>query len=66
MLPATISSGVRQLCSNLNIERIYTTVACLLIEDGDLEFDNVAVPKLKTITSPELSDFRERLKNLET
>lgn len=59
---------IRQLCSSLNTERIYRTFADLLVKDEDLEFASIMVQNLHTImiTSPELSDFRKRLKNLET
>jgi vacuole morphology and inheritance protein 14 len=76
---------IRQLCLNLNTERIYRTFAeiiekedasffdCLVINkltliDQDLEFASVIVQKLNIIliTSPELADFRKRLKSLET
>lgn len=80
---------IRQLCLNLNTERIYRTFAeilekeevrflCwnMLENDGadwfcclkDLEFASVIVQKLNIIliTSPELGDFRKRLKSVET
>ncbi|KAF5358988.1 hypothetical protein D9758_004832 [Tetrapyrgos nigripes] len=59
---------VRQLCLNLNTERIYKTFAEILEKEDDLEFASVIVQKLNIIliTSPELADFRKRLKSLET
>ncbi len=76
---------IRQLCLNLNTEKIYRTFAeiiekedvrlhnswsfmkCLIVSQ-DLEFASVIVQKLNLIliTSPELTDFRKRLKSLET
>ncbi|KAH9943223.1 ARM repeat-containing protein [Epithele typhae] len=59
---------IRQLCLNLNTERIYKTFAEILEKEEDLEFASVMVQKLNMIliTSPELADFRRRLKSLET
>ncbi|KAI0650504.1 ARM repeat-containing protein [Trametes meyenii] len=59
---------IRQLCLNLNTERIYRTFAEILEKEEDLEFASVMVQKLNLIliTSPELADFRRRLKSLET
>ncbi|KAF8592196.1 ARM repeat-containing protein [Ramaria rubella] len=59
---------IRQLCMSLNAERIYRTFAEILEKEEDLEFASVIVQKLNIIliTSPELLDFRKRLKNLET
>ncbi|WVQ80690.1 hypothetical protein IAT38_002795 [Cryptococcus sp. DSM 104549] len=59
---------IRQLCLHLNAERIFRTIAELLEKDDDLEFASTMVVKLNMIliTSPELSDFRRRLKNLES
>ncbi|TFK64053.1 ARM repeat-containing protein [Pluteus cervinus] len=59
---------IRQLCLNLNTERIYRAFAEILEKEEDLEFASVIVQKLNMIliTSPELADFRRRLKNLET
>lgn len=78
---------IRQLCLNLNTERIYRTFAEIIekedasfliasssisnkltLVDQDLEFASVIVQKLNIIliTSPELADFRRRLKSLET
>ena len=59
---------IRQLCLNLNTERIYRTFAEILEKEEDLEFASVMVQKLNMIliTSPELAEFRRRLKSLET
>ncbi|KAG8757376.1 hypothetical protein FRC11_004590 [Ceratobasidium sp. 423] len=59
---------IRQLCMSLNTERIYRTFAEILEREEDLEFASVMAQKLNIIliTSPELSDFRKRLKNLES
>lgn len=59
---------IRQLCLNLNTERIYRTFAEILEKEDDLEFASGMVQKLNIIliTSPELADFRKRLKSLET
>jgi len=77
---------IRQLCLNLNTEKIYRTFAEILEKEDvstlysgtyvgsliyvpqDLEFAGVIVQKLNIIliTSPELADFRKRLKSLET
>ncbi|KAG6888905.1 hypothetical protein C0992_007144 [Termitomyces sp. T32_za158] len=59
---------IRQLCLNLNTEKIYRTFAEILEKEDDLEFASVMVQKLNIIliTSPELADFRKRLKSLET
>ncbi|KAL5507888.1 hypothetical protein ACEPAH_5506 [Sanghuangporus vaninii] len=59
---------IRQLCYNLNTERIYRTLAEILEKEEDLEFASIMVQKLNLIliTSPELADFRKRLKSLES
>ncbi|KAG6850903.1 hypothetical protein H0H93_006729 [Arthromyces matolae] len=59
---------IRQLCLNLNTEKIYRTFAEILEKEDDLEFASVIVQKLNIIliTSPELAEFRKRLKSLET
>ncbi|KAG5648826.1 hypothetical protein DXG03_000175 [Asterophora parasitica] len=59
---------IRQLCVNINTEKIYRTFAEILEKEDDLEFASVIVQKLNIIliTSPELADFRKRLKSLET
>ncbi|KAF8260639.1 armadillo-type protein [Lactarius quietus] len=53
---------IRQLCLNLSTERIYKAFAEIL------EKEECIVQKLSMIliTSPELADFRRRLKSLET
>lgn len=58
---------VRQLCIYLKSEKIYCTLAENLEKDEDLEFASIMVQNLNNnlMTSPELSDFRKRLKNLE-
>ncbi|KAL6305771.1 ARM repeat-containing protein [Sparassis latifolia] len=68
LLEARGSLIIRQLCLNLNTERIYRTFAEILEKEEDLEFASVMVQKLNIIliTSPELADFRRRLKSLET
>ncbi|GAA5978907.1 hypothetical protein JCM10908_002734 [Rhodotorula pacifica] len=59
---------IRQLCGTLNAERIYRTCAEILETDEDLEFASIMVQNLNLImiTSPELSDFRKRLRTLES
>ncbi|KAH9036056.1 ARM repeat-containing protein [Lactarius deliciosus] len=59
---------IRQLCLNLSTERIYKAFAEILEKEEDLDFASVIVQKLSMIliTSPELADFRRRLKSLET
>ncbi|KDQ15363.1 hypothetical protein BOTBODRAFT_31687 [Botryobasidium botryosum FD-172 SS1] len=59
---------IRQLCLSLNTERIYRTFAEILEREEDLEFASIMVQKLNIIliTSPELSELRKRLKNLES
>lgn len=59
---------IRQLCMSLNTERIYRSFAEILEKEEDLEFASIMVQKLNIIliTSPELVEFRKRLKNLES
>ncbi|KAG8899926.1 hypothetical protein FRB99_006354 [Tulasnella sp. 403] len=59
---------IRQLCMSLNTERIYRSLAEILEKEEDLEFASIMVQKLNIIliTSPELAEFRKRLKNLES
>ncbi|KAG8796655.1 hypothetical protein FRC17_007971, partial [Serendipita sp. 399] len=59
---------IRQLCLSLNTERIYRTLAEILEKEEDLAFASNMVQKLNLIliTSPELAEFRKRLKTLET
>lgn len=68
LLEARGSLIIRQLCLNLNTERIYRTFAEILEKEEDLEFASDIVQKLNTIliTSPELAEFRRRLKSLDT
>ncbi|KAH7916223.1 vacuolar protein 14 C-terminal Fig4p binding-domain-containing protein [Hygrophoropsis aurantiaca] len=68
LLEARGSLIIRQLCLNLNTERIYRTFAEILEKEEDLEFASEIVQKLNMIliTSPELAEFRKRLKSLET
>ncbi|KAG6373813.1 vacuolar protein 14 C-terminal Fig4p binding-domain-containing protein [Boletus reticuloceps] len=68
LLEARGSLIIRQLCLNLNTERIYRAFAEILEKEEDLEFASDIVQKLNTIlvTSPELAEFRKRLKSLET
>lgn len=58
---------IRQLCVSLNTDRIFRTLAEILEKDEDLEFASIMVQTLNIIllTSPELSEFRRRLKNLD-
>ncbi|BGP22048.1 vacuole-associated enzyme activator complex component Vac14 [Rhodotorula toruloides] len=59
---------IRQLCGSLNAERIYRTCAEILEKDEDLEFASIMVQNLNLImiTSPELSEFRKRLRTLDS
>ncbi|CAG8516687.1 70_t:CDS:10 [Acaulospora colombiana] len=59
---------IRHLCQSLNSERIYRSFAEILEREEDIEFASSMVQNLNNIliTSPELSDLRKRLKNLET
>lgn len=59
---------IRQLCSSLHNERIYRTMAEIIEKEEDLEFASIMVQNLNIIlvTSPELADFRKRLRTLET
>ncbi|RPA80756.1 ARM repeat-containing protein [Ascobolus immersus RN42] len=58
---------IRQLCVDLNPERIYRTLAEILEKDEDVEFASIMVQNLNNnlITAPELADLRKRLRNLE-
>ncbi|KAG0180204.1 hypothetical protein DFQ28_001626 [Apophysomyces sp. BC1034] len=58
---------IRQLCMNLDPERIYCTIADILEKDEDLEFASIMVQNLNIIliTSPELSGLRRRLRNVD-
>jgi vacuole morphology and inheritance protein 14 len=68
LLEARGSLIVRQLCTTLPTERVFRTLAEILEKDEDLEFASIMVINLNMIllTSPELGDFRKRLKNLDT
>lgn len=68
LLEARGSLIVRQLCTTLHTERVFRTLAEILEKDEDLEFASIMITNLNMIliTSPELTDFRKRLKNLET
>ncbi|BGO88749.1 hypothetical protein NBRC10512_005198 [Rhodotorula toruloides] len=59
---------IRQLCGSLNAERIYRICAEILEKDEDLEFASIMVQNLNLImiTSPELSEFRKRLRTLDS
>ncbi|KAN0060956.1 hypothetical protein ACQY0O_006690 [Thecaphora frezii] len=59
---------IRQLCASLHTERIFRTLAEILEKDEDLEFASIMVQTLNVIliTSPELADFRKRLRNLDS
>ncbi|GAA6020240.1 hypothetical protein JCM8202_002588 [Rhodotorula sphaerocarpa] len=59
---------IRQLCGSLNAERIYRTCAEILEADEDLDFSSIMVQNLNLImiTSPELNDFRKRLRTLDS
>ncbi|PWZ03276.1 ARM repeat-containing protein [Testicularia cyperi] len=59
---------IRQLCASLHTERIFRTLAEILEKDEDLEFASIMVQNLNVIliTSPELADFRKKLRNLDS
>lgn len=59
---------IRQLCINLNPERIYRTFADCIERDEDIEFSSIMVQNLNNnlITAPELAELRKRLRNLDT
>lgn len=59
---------IRQLCINLQPERIYRTLADCLEKDEDIEFASIMVQNLNNnlITAPELAELRKRLRNLES
>ena len=58
---------IRQLCVNLNPERIYRILAETLEKDEDIEFASIMVQNLNNnlMTAPELSDLRKRLRSLD-
>lgn len=68
LLEARGSLIIRQLCINLNPDRIYRSLAEILERDEDLEFASIMVQNLHNnlIIAPELADMRRRLKNLDT
>lgn len=57
---------IRQLCMNLNPEKIYRNFAEILESEKDLEFAGFMVQNLNIIliTAPELLELRKKLKNL--
>lgn len=59
---------IRQLCTSLNPERIYRTLAEILEKEEDIEFASTMVQILNNnlITAPELADLRRRLRSLES
>ncbi|KAI8997013.1 vacuolar protein 14 C-terminal Fig4p binding-domain-containing protein [Pilobolus umbonatus] len=59
---------IRQLCINLEPERIYCAMADILESDEDLEFASIMVQNLNIIliTAAELADLRKRLRNIDT
>ncbi|EXJ90013.1 DNA repair and recombination protein RAD54 and RAD54-like protein [Capronia epimyces CBS 606.96] len=56
---------IRQLCLNLQPERIYRTLADCIEKDEDIEFASIMVQNLNNnlITAPELAELRKRLRN---
>ncbi|XP_019880137.1 protein VAC14 homolog isoform X2 [Aethina tumida] len=59
---------IRQLCVLLNAEDIYRTLAHILLQESDLKFARLMVEHLSMIllTSSELFDMRNKLKELKT
>ncbi|KAF8475720.1 vacuolar protein 14 C-terminal Fig4p binding-domain-containing protein [Kalaharituber pfeilii] len=59
---------IRELCTHLNPEKIYRTLADILEKDEDVEFASIMVQNLNNIliTAPELGDLRKRLRSLDT
>lgn len=59
---------IRQLCINLQPERIYRTLADCIEKDEDVEFASIMVQNLNNnlITAPELAELRKRLRNPES
>ena len=57
---------IRQLCINLQPERIYRTLAEIIEKDEDIEFASIMVQNLNNnlITAPELAELRKRLRTL--
>jgi hypothetical protein len=56
---------IRQLCINLQPERIYRTLADCIEKDEDIDFSSIMVQNLNNnlITAPELAELRKRLRN---
>ncbi|OAP58530.1 hypothetical protein AYL99_07620 [Fonsecaea erecta] len=56
---------IRQLCINLQPERIYRTLADCIEKDEDIEFASIMVQNLNNnlITAPELAELRKRLRS---
>ncbi|EXJ94642.1 DNA repair and recombination protein RAD54 and RAD54-like protein [Capronia coronata CBS 617.96] len=56
---------IRQLCLNLQPERIYRTLADCIEKDEDIEFASIMVQNLNNnlITAPELAELRKRLRS---
>ncbi|KIX00957.1 uncharacterized protein Z518_10023 [Rhinocladiella mackenziei CBS 650.93] len=59
---------IRQLCINLQPERIYRTLADCIEKDEDIEFASIMVQNLNNnlITAPELAELRKSLRNPES
>ncbi|KAF5301649.1 hypothetical protein FQA39_LY10696 [Lamprigera yunnana] len=59
---------IRQLCVLLNAEDIYRTLAQILLKESNLKFASLMVENLNMIllTSSELFELRNKLKDLET
>lgn len=59
---------IRQLCINLNPERIFRIMAECIERDEDVEFASIMVQNLNNnlITAPELAELRKRLRNLDS
>lgn len=58
----------RQLCLLLNAEHIYQALSKILLDSPDMKFATTMVQTLNTIllTSTELFDLRNKLKDLRT
>ena len=58
---------VRRLCVSLSAERIYRSLAAILMHETDLDFASVMVQNLQDnlTVAPELADLRRRLRNLD-
>ncbi|KAI9489409.1 vacuolar protein 14 C-terminal Fig4p binding-domain-containing protein [Zychaea mexicana] len=59
---------IRQLCVNLDVEKMYRTMADILEHDKDLEFASMMVQNLNIImiTSSEMNCLRKQLRCLDT